>query len=511
MLRHTLPLLLLLPMLHAGDSGNWRHLELRRFPAAEANQGVAVDAEHFYAITNHAIGKYRKSDGARVGGWEGPKDGPIQHLNSGIVIGDHLHVAHSNFPKLPEESSVEIWDTATMQPVDRHVFPNPPGSLTWIVPDGDGWLACFAHYRKTSDPAKSRVVRFDADWKRVASWAFPKALIERFAGSSSSGGAIGPGGQLFLSGHDAKELYLVRLPAEDGGEVIWEHTLPISAEGQAFAWDATKPGKLYSISRAKREVIVSRVTQGAELPQRGFCAHRGAMATHPENTVPAFEEAARLGAAMIEFDVQLTRDGALVLMHDDSVDRTTDGKGKVADLTLDEIRRLDAGVRKDPRFAGTRVPTLEEALAAMPRNVWLNCHLKGGADLGRAVAQALERLDRLDQTFLAAQKDAARGAREAVPGILICNMERQSAALDYVNETIAMKADFIQLRGKGEIDPAHTALLREAGIRINYYECPTPEIARRLFEGGIEFPLVNDLAAFVPLGRELGLFWNAAP
>lgn len=270
------------------DPGPWRHQEVRRFPAAEAHQGVAVDADHFYAITNRAIGKYRKSDGIRVGGWEGAKDGPIQHLNSGIVIGDRLHVAHSNFPKLPEESSLEIWDTTTMQPVARHVFPEAPGSLTWIVPEGKGWLACFAHYRKTSDPAKSRLVRFDADWKPLATWSFPAALIERFAGSSSSGGAIGPGGTLFLSGHDAKELYLVTLPDAIEGEIRWDHTLPVSAEGQAFAWDPSENGTLYSISRSSREVIVSTVQAG-----RGFRAHRGTSETQPENILSAFLALAR--------------------------------------------------------------------------------------------------------------------------------------------------------------------------------------------------------------------------
>ena len=68
------------------------------------------------------------------------------------------------------------------------------------------------------------------------------------------------------------------------------------------------------------------------------------MATHPENTLPAFEEALRLGAQMIEFDVQLTRDGALVLMHDATIDRTTTQQGQVADLTLsDRERRTNSG------------------------------------------------------------------------------------------------------------------------------------------------------------------------
>lgn len=260
---HTAVLVLLwlnLPRPAAADeTGAWRHVELRRFPAAEAHQGVAVDGEHFYAITNRAIGKYRKDTGERIAGWEGESTGPVQHLNSGIVHHGQLLVAHSNFPDLPEESSMERFDAATPAPAERRIFPDPPGSLTWIVPYHDGWLACFAHYRKTSDPARSRLVRFDAEWNPVASWPFPPALIERFAGYSSSGGAVGPEGRLFVTGHDAKELYVLSPPEDEGSPLTWEATIEISAAGQAFAWDPEKPGILYSIQRKTREVIVSRV------------------------------------------------------------------------------------------------------------------------------------------------------------------------------------------------------------------------------------------------------------
>lgn len=246
----------------APDAGDWRHAELRRFEVKEANQGVAVDAEFFYAIDNHAIGKYRKSTGERVGGWDGGKEGPIRHLNAGVVLGGKLFCAHSNFPSMPEKSSVEIWDTATMQPTGQHVFDTPPGSLTWAVRRGEEWFACFAHYKTTSDPARSVVVKFDAQWQQLASWKFPAALIGRFAGNSSSGGAFGPGGQLFVTGHDARELYVLDVPA-NGGELVWRATIPISAAGQAFAWDEKEAGVLYSIERKTREVIVSRISAGA--------------------------------------------------------------------------------------------------------------------------------------------------------------------------------------------------------------------------------------------------------
>ncbi len=241
------------------------------------------------------------------------------------------------------------------------------------------------------------------------------------------------------------------------------------------------------------------------MPQRGLCAHRGAMATHPENTVPAFQEAIRLGAHMIEFDVQLSRDGELVLMHDATVDRTTNGKGKVTELTFKELRALDAGAHKDERFTGTRIPTFEETLEMMPRNVWLNCHLKGGATLGAAVAKGIVRARRQHQAFMACGAEAAKAARAVEPGILIGNMDRQANTLDYVQQTIAMKAAFIQLLGKGEIAVEHVRLLKANGVRVNYYHAETAALVKNLFASGVDFPLVNDLAAFLPVAKEAGI------
>ncbi len=252
-------------------------------------------------------------------------------------------------------------------------------------------------------------------------------------------------------------------------------------------------------------LIFTLPVSGQEMPERGVCAHRGAMSTHPENTLPAFEEALRLGAHMIEFDVQLTKDGALVLMHDTTVDRTTDGTGKVSDLTLTEIKALDAGSKMGSAFAGLRVPTFEEALAVFPKNVWLNCHLKGGANLGAATAKVIEKTGRLHQAFLAAKADAAQTARAAVPGILICNMERQGDSMVYAEETIAMKARFIQLRGKGDVPVEAVKKLRAAGVLVNYYHDESPEGLRRQWQAGVNFPLVNDVAPAMSQALEFGI------
>lgn len=247
-------------------------------------------------------------------------------------------------------------------------------------------------------------------------------------------------------------------------------------------------------------------SQTITLPERGLCAHRGAMTTHPENTLPAFFEAIRVGAQMIEFDVQFSKDSALVIMHDGTVDRTTDGAGKVEELILADIRKLDAGSWMGEDFVGTGVPILEEVLAIMPRNVWLNIHIKGGREVGKAVAKAVMATDRLHQAVLAVEEDARLGAREVYPDILICNMERQSGKWDYVDATIAMEADFIQLRGAVSRDfPAYATKLHEAGIKINYFGTDDAEQIQELWGMGIDFPLVNDIVMAISVGKKFGI------
>jgi len=98
-----------------------------------------------------------------------------------------------------------------------------------------------------------------------------------------------------------------------------------------------------------------------------IAAHRGDRADAPENTLPAFGAAVKSGTDFLETDVQLTADGYAVLMHDSTVDRTTNGSGAIADLTLAQIRALDAGSWYDPAFAGTTVPTFAEFLNLLVR------------------------------------------------------------------------------------------------------------------------------------------------
>ncbi|NIA12852.1 MAG: glycerophosphodiester phosphodiesterase [Nitrospiraceae bacterium] len=263
---------------------------------------------------------------------------------------------------------------------------------------------------------------------------------------------------------------------------------------------------IVSVSLSLLAVCPALAVEPLELPERGLCAHRGAMNTHPENTLAAFREAGRLGAHMIEFDVYLTKDSHLVVIHDATVDRTTDGVGRVSEMALAEIKALDAGGWKSAQFAGERVPTLTEALRVMPLNCWLNVHLKGGRELGERVARVVERENRLHQAFLACGVEAAEGARSAVPGILICNMERQGGTEEYVDLTIELGAKFIQL---AQSPPAELAglvkILKDKGIRINYFGTDDPQFMRELFEVGVEFPLVNTVEVLMGAARELGI------
>lgn len=231
------------------------------------------------------------------------------------------------------------------------------------------------------------------------------------------------------------------------------------------------------------------------LPAQGICAHRGAMDTHPENTIAAFKEAIRLQVQMIELDVRLTKDNRLVILHDEKVDRTTNGTGKIGDLTLQQVRQLDAGSWKSPGFKGEKILTFSEALAVMPDNIWLNVHLKGGGKLGKKVAEVLIKENKQHQAFLACGTEAAKGAQEISADIFICNMERQSDTEDYVTQTINSSSKFIQLY-KVEVSPEiaiYTKRLKDDNVKINYCCTDSLEEVQKLFEYGVDFVLVNEV------------------
>lgn len=226
------------------------------------------------------------------------------------------------------------------------------------------------------------------------------------------------------------------------------------------------------------------------------CAHRGDNAVAPENTLPAFKSAVEKGAQQIEFDVDLSSDGELVLMHDATVDRTTDGSGKVTELTFADIRALDAGSWFAPAFKGTLVPTLREALDAIPVTVKCNVHLKGGTELARKAALLIQEMGRLDQCFLACPLESVEAARAVVPEIKTCNMSRQAGdRVGYIEATIANKCEFIQLHqrdGYENID-AEVKLLHDHGVTVNWFGANDAALIERLHHAGVDYILTDKL------------------
>jgi len=242
------------------------------------------------------------------------------------------------------------------------------------------------------------------------------------------------------------------------------------------------------------------------MPHKGICAHRGARETHPENTIAAFKEAIRLGAHMIECDVLLSKDKQMVIMHDATVDRTTNGTGRVSELTLNELKTLDAGSWKNHAFEGESVPTLQEVLEIMPGNVWLNLHLKNSAELGAIVTELIISQNRLHQTFLACNKETAKSAKNVDQNIKICNMDRTDSTIRYVDETIEMNADFIQLK-KRSFDSLSKVIpkLNKHKIRINYFGTNSARTLQSLFQYGVDFPLVDDLGPMIKAAKDIGI------
>jgi glycerophosphoryl diester phosphodiesterase len=113
----------------------------------------------------------------------------------------------------------------------------------------------------------------------------------------------------------------------------------------------------------------------ANLPHPTIFAHRGASAYAPENTLAAFQLALEMGAPAIEFDVKLTSDRQVIVIHDQTLDRTTNGKGAVTQQPLAALREVDAGAWKADEYRGEKIPTLDEVFAALGRKIFMNVEL----------------------------------------------------------------------------------------------------------------------------------------
>jgi glycerophosphoryl diester phosphodiesterase len=187
-------------------------------------------------------------------------------------------------------------------------------------------------------------------------------------------------------------------------------------------------------------------------------------------------------------------------MHDTTVDRTTNGSGLVSELTFAEIRALDAGIKKGTQFAGTQVPTLEEALDCLPRDIWINVHT--AASNPAEIADIIIQKDRQHQAFMACGRSAALAVKAKHPNIMICNMQRRGDDVSlYIHETIEWGCEFLQLLKLGT--PSEMKALKDAGVRINFFPARNPQHFRELVEAGVDFPLVDNTGAFLNIANEL--------
>ena len=229
---------------------------LRVYEAPEADQGVAVDAKFFYPVDNSVIAKYEIASGKRIDRWDGSAAGLIRHLNSCLAAVGRLQCANSNYPQTPMGSSIEVFDSATLDHVSSHSLGMlDEGSITWFDSIRGGFIAGFAQYDGANglgfkDHRYSSVVTFDAEWRRTGGWLFPSSVVERMAPDAASGGAIGPDGWLYLLGHDRPEMYVVGRPSM-GPVMIHIATIDLEAEGQAFSWAQDGTRTIFTIDRRK--------------------------------------------------------------------------------------------------------------------------------------------------------------------------------------------------------------------------------------------------------------------
>ena len=234
--------------------------EVRRIPAPEANQGVGADEHYLYAIDNHAIGKYDKQTGERVALWQCERGKPLIHLDSAVVYDGVLWSAHSNYPGMPMTSSIETWDTATLQHRSSYSFGISAGSATWIDLHQGHRYVTFAHYGNDDDRDSrwSTLIQFDEEWRRREAWVYPAEVVSKLGNYSISGGVFGPDGRLYCTGHDNAEIYVFSFPT-GGSTLVLEETIPMPMHGQGIGLDPTDPTLLYGIDRRRREIVVTRL------------------------------------------------------------------------------------------------------------------------------------------------------------------------------------------------------------------------------------------------------------
>jgi glycerophosphoryl diester phosphodiesterase len=223
-------------------------------------------------------------------------------------------------------------------------------------------------------------------------------------------------------------------------------------------------------------------------------AHRGASALYPENTLRAFIAAADLGADMCEFDVRMTRDGEVVVIHDATVNRTTDGRGRVAAMSADAIKGLDAGVRFGVKFRNEAVPTLAEVAAALSgqcgRRCGMDVELKARG-LEARVCDVLRERRVIENSIVSSfDWDQLKVVAAEEPGLRLALLGEKAPSV-LLQAAATMHAFAIAPR----FDIADAALCAEAhrrGLAVYVWTVDDAPTMRRLIAAGVDGIMTNN-------------------
>lgn len=220
-------------------------------------------------------------------------------------------------------------------------------------------------------------------------------------------------------------------------------------------------------------------------------AHRGASSYAPENTLAAFDLALQMGVRQIELDVHSSRDDHIVVIHDDTVDRTTNGSGLVASQTLAELRQLDAGAWFGATFAGERIPTFEEVLARYQGRVHLHVELKGHTpSLAQRTAELIRQHGMVGQvTITSFQQVRLEEIRTAAPelpsGWLVGDVSDAVIA-----QARAMEVAQLCPRAN-TVTPELVRRLHAEGFVVRAWGVTTEELMQQVVQAGVDGMTVN--------------------
>ncbi|MCU6708106.1 glycerophosphodiester phosphodiesterase family protein [Paenibacillus sp. J5C_2022] len=222
-------------------------------------------------------------------------------------------------------------------------------------------------------------------------------------------------------------------------------------------------------------------------------AHRGFSANCPENTMPAFGAAIALGVDEIEFDIRCSKDGELIVIHDATLERTTNATGLVSDYSWAELQRYDAGSSFSPAWQGTKLPLLDHVLEQYAGRIIMNVHVKDAGEDGYVIKRIRALADQYDAAasiYIAGDRDVLEYALQHAPNIERCCLVEQ-ASWNLVDHAIQYECGRLQFFpaycNEEEVQRAHAA-----GIRCNLFYSDNPEETRRLFHIGIDAVLTNN-------------------